>query len=152
MTDFEKFILFLTPFISIISLLLGWLRWRGGEKNVADSNAVNNFANAANKVSETNQQLQEQNAEHLRDKAALQKQLAEGAALISELRIEREKLIKEHEQWQDRNIELAKRVGVLSRNYEGLERELERIRKWGYANAAEVLRLGGTPIRLEDVK
>ena len=152
MTEFEKFVLFLTPLISLTSLLLGWLRWKGGEKAVSDSNAVENFSKAANTTADLNQRLQQQIEEHLKDKLEMQAQLDEGRELIAQLRAEREDLLREHEKWQDNNIELAKRVGVLSKNYEGLQREMERIRTWGYANASEVLRLGGTPIKLEDVR
>jgi hypothetical protein len=163
MSDIERIILLLTPLISLLSILVGWLRWKGGEKAVSDSSAVENFSKAANTTAELNQRLQERIEEQNQEKVAmqekmekdhhtLQEQLSEGAKLISDLRIEREQWIKEREVWQDRNIELAKRVGVLSKNYEGVEKELERIRRWGYANSAEVMRLGGTPIRLEDVR
>lgn len=177
MSDIEKFVLFISPLISLLGLVLGWARWKSGDQGVAQSNAANNFADAANKTAGLNERLQtkidahteektglqkkmdaaserlqKQMDAHVEDKRILQEKIDEASGLIAELRQERENLVREHEQWQDRNMELAKRVGVLSRNYEGLEKEVARIRKWGYANAAEVTRLGGTPIRLEDVR
>jgi chromosome segregation ATPase len=159
MSEFEKIVLFASPIISLLGLLIGWRRWKEGEQSVVASNAANNFTDVANKQADFNQRLQkridelEQDKEALQDeKDALQKQLEDGGKLLSDLRVEREQWIQERKNWQDRNISLAKRVGILSKNYEGVERELARIRKWGYANVAEVERLGGVPIRLEDVK
>jgi hypothetical protein len=151
-TEFEKLVLFMSPLISLLGLVMGWMRWKGGEKNVADSSAANNFADAASKTAGMNERLQTQIDAHLENERKLSLQIAEAGALIATLKEEREAWLREREAWQDRNVELAKRVGVLAKNYEGVERELERIRKWGYANCAEVSRLGGTPIRLEDVQ
>lgn len=145
MSELEKIILFASPLITLLSLYIGWMRWKGGERRQVDSNAALNFSEAASKTAGLNERLQIQIEELVKDRDAVRIELAAVRQELISLKTNEAK-------WQDNNIELAKRVGVLSRNLEGIEREQERIRKWGYANAAEVLRLGGVPIRLEDVK
>ena len=145
MSELEKIILFASPLITLISLYIGWMRWKGGERQNVDSNAALNFSEAASKTAGLNERLQTQIEELVKDRDAIRVELSAVKNELVSLKTNESKL-------QDNNVELAKRVGVLSRNMEGIEREQERIRKWGYANAAEVTRLGGVPIRLEDIK
>lgn len=145
MSEIEKIILFASPLITLISLYIGWLRWKGGERQNVDSNAALNFSEAASKTAGLNERLQTQIEELVNDRDAIRAELSAVKNELVSLKTNEAKL-------QDNNIDLAKRVGVLSRNMEGIEREQERLRTWGYANAAEVTRLGGKPIRLEDTK
>ena len=150
MDDIATFIERVIPWISTLIVLGGLIlavsRWLFGEKQSTRSqqrkNESDTYENLIHVVDELSGKLANQ---------------AETQTIIEDLRARVSVFEAKQRTWEeeradlvDRNIELAKNFGVMSRNFKEVERLNDKLRTCVYANSAEVRRLGGIPIPLKE--